>query len=486
MKIKIKIILLFTIFLVSLISLLVINQLNSQTVLESLDKQDTMNLKILNAVSDLSILSNDYLLHRNDRSIEQWNSRYDSIQVTLKHQEHSHTHTEEEIRLLEKILEEHVIIKGIFSKLTENDLSKELEERLVSQLLINLNSMYDQASQIAKISNDQVGVSQRRAYFLNLIFITLIFVIVSFGAYISFRAVSVPVNKLFQATKKLEKGNFKTRVDIKTKDEFEKLGSSFNKTVASLGKINEERQQINKAKTELLSIASHELRSPMTPIKGQLQMLMTGYSGKLNNKQKEAMGIIVKNINQIDDVIVDFLEVSRIEAGRFEFNLAKVNLTKSITEQVEKMKLFMPEKKVTLAAKIGPLTTITTDLVKVMKVLKNILSNSIKFSKTNGKVEVVVRKKGKTLLFIITDYGIGIKPEHQKKIFKPFFQGEKTMYRKYGGTGLGLPVSKGIINSLGGKIWFKSKLGEGTTFYFTIPLTPPKDVKSPSKTSKRK
>ena len=129
-------------------------------------------------------------------------------------------------------------------------------------------------------------------------------------------SISKPINVLYDSVLKLEKGDFKTRVDIRTGDELEELGDAFNKTTEALGLTEEERRQIDRTKTRFLSITSHELRSPMTPMKAQLQMLLGGYFGKLTKKQKDSVDIILRNTDRLDHIIVDFLEISRIESAR--------------------------------------------------------------------------------------------------------------------------------------------------------------------------
>ncbi len=286
-----------------------------------------------------------------------------------------------------------------------------------------------------------------------------------------------PILKLTDSTREIEKGNFSNRVDVKTGDELEELGNALNKTSEALSKMDDERKQVDKAKTEFLSITSHELRSPMTPMKAQLQMLMGDYFGKLNGKQKESVDIVLRNTERLDRIIQDFLEISRIEAARLKFNFIKTNLEEYVRRVIEEMKAFMPENKIDIQLRMDKLQSFESDPDRVMQVLRNLLSNAIKFSDVNGKVIVNVEKKSNLVLFSVQDFGIGIPKEVQSRIFEPFFQGEQTMYRKYGGNGLGLAICKGIVESQNGKIWFESEKGKGTKFYFTLPFMPVREIK---------
>ena len=286
-----------------------------------------------------------------------------------------------------------------------------------------------------------------------------------------------PIKELSAATAELEKGNFKARTNIKTRDELEELGKTFNKTASVLEETERERKQIDKTKTRFLSITSHELRSPMTPMKAQLQMLDQEYFGKLNAEQKKAVEIVINNADRLDKIIVDFLEISRIEAARLKFIFQKVSLTKSVKELLQLMGGFMPEKKLKIVDKVGKLPVIEVDSDRVNQVLRNLINNAIKFSPENKTITVSAWVKQNKIIFGVKDQGIGIKQDEQQQIFEPFFQAEQTMYRKKGGTGLGLAICRGIIESQGGKIWLKSEVGKGTTFYFTVPFKPVREVK---------
>jgi len=291
------------------------------------------------------------------------------------------------------------------------------------------------------------------------------------------RAISKSVKELHEATEEVEKGNFKKRVDIRTGDEMEQLGNAFNKTTEALEKMDAEHKQLEHAKTEFLSITSHELRSPMTPMKAQLQMLMGEYFGKINPKQKEALNIVLRNTSRLDRIILDFLEISRIEAARLKFKFVKTNLAVPAKRLVEEMKGWMPEKNIGIVTNIGNLPEVEADPDRVMQVLRNLINNAKKFSPNNSKIFVDVKQEGNMIKFSVKDQGIGIKQEDQRRIFEPFFQVEQTMHREKGGTGLGLSIGNGIIESQNGDLWVESEPGKGATFYFTVPFTPVTEIK---------
>jgi len=317
---------------------------------------------------------------------------------------------------------------------------------------------------------------------INLIRITAILIITIIGidagiiGFLVSKSISKPIKELYNATKEVEKGNFNVRTNIKTNDEIQQLSFAFNNTTATLGKMEEDRRDIENTKTEFISITSHELRSPMTPMKAQLQMLWNEYFGKLTQEQKESLAIVIRNADRLDKIIADFLEVSRIEAARLKFVFKETNLKETVLETVEFMKGFAKEKNIKLITNIEELPIIEADPDRVSQVLRNLINNAIKFSDDDSNIEIGAKAKDGFILIYVKDYGCGLSPENQIKVFEPFYQVEKTVCRKYGGTGLGLTICRGIVESQKGKIWVESKPDEGCTFYFTVPHKPVRET----------
>ncbi len=309
---------------------------------------------------------------------------------------------------------------------------------------------------------------------LSLLFIFSIILIALFLSH----SITGPIKSLYLTTRRIERGDYKARAEIRTRDELGQLGVAFNKTIEKLDSLKKEQNELENAKTRFISITSHELRSPMTPLKAQLQMLGEEYFGKLNTKQKESITTVLRNANRLDKIIVDFLEVSRIEAARLKFVFKKLSLTNSINELIKFMGGFMPEKKIKIMSDVRNLPIIEVDPDRVNQVLRNLINNAIKFSPEGGTVKVTAKKKLDHILFSVEDQGIGVKQEDTGRIFEPFYQAEQTMYRQKGGTGLGLAICRGIIEAQEGRIWLESKEGKGTIFYFTVPLTPIRKVRA--------
>jgi signal transduction histidine kinase len=295
------------------------------------------------------------------------------------------------------------------------------------------------------------------------------------GLFVS-RSFTKPLKELHKVTQELEKGNFAARVAITTHDELAQLSDTFNRSVLALSKMEEERTQLDKAKSEFLSITSHELRTPITPLKVQLQMFQQEYFGPLTQKQKESLEVILRNAERLNKIIEDFLEVSRIEAARLKFAFRETNLQDTIMETVELMEGFAKEKQIALKTQIGEIPIISVDPDRVSQVLRNLVHNAIKFSPQNGIIEIHAERQKNHVLFSVKDQGVGLSNEDQIRVFEPFYQVEDSLSRKYGGTGLGLTICRGIIEAQKGKIWVESKPGAGSTFYFTVPLTPVEEI----------
>ncbi len=236
-----------------------------------------------------------------------------------------------------------------------------------------------------------------------------------------------------------------------------------------LKKSYEDLKVLDKMKSNFLTISSHELKTPLTPTKIQVQMLLEGDLGKLTDDQKKSFEIIHRNMNRLDELIEDILEISRVKAEGFKLELGEVNLKDCIKEVFKSMDDVAKKKGIKLSYKIYSLPLIFVDRKRILEVLENLVNNAIKFTE-KGSIIIEAKKQKDNVLVMVKDTGIGISKTHMNKIFQPFFQIEPTFTRKYGGTGLGLGISKGIIEQHKGKIWAKSELGKGSIFYFTLPL----------------
>jgi len=235
--------------------------------------------------------------------------------------------------------------------------------------------------------------------------------------------------------------------------------------------VSRERN-IDKIKTEFVSIASHQLRTPLTGIKWFLELLLNQNIGKLNDKQLEFLNQISESNERMISLVADLLSVSKIETGDQKFSIIKSNIDifpiiKSVI--VDNTALAQEKKVKIIVCKSAPAKIIAlADAEHIRQVFQNLISNAIKYSNENGIVEIGYKPDKKDVTFFIKDDGIGIPLGQQKRVFEKFFRADNVITKETSGTGLGLYIANAIVKGHGGKIWFKSKLGVGTTFYFSI------------------
>jgi signal transduction histidine kinase len=246
--------------------------------------------------------------------------------------------------------------------------------------------------------------------------------------------------------------------------------NEYKQNLLRLEKAKEKVEEGDRLKNAFLHNLSHEIRTPLNAIVGFSSLLNDNQGG--NDERRELTDIILRSSDQLLEILNDIVEISNIEAGNIRVVKNKVNLPDIIrnletiySPRAEEKALYL----VFITSVSDRVPEIITDGVKVQKVLGYLINNALKFTK-EGKIEVGYKIVGNMLEFFVADTGIGISPDYQDLVFERFYQAESTTTRRYEGTGLGLSISKAYIEVLGGKIWFTSKPGEGSVFYFTVPL----------------
>lgn len=235
---------------------------------------------------------------------------------------------------------------------------------------------------------------------------------------------------------------------------------------------NERLVMASKTKAEFLAIMSHELRTPLNAIIGFSELMIGNMQVELNEKQKRYMENIHSSGKTLLSLVDGILDLSRIEAGKMEVFIEKMSVHEAINDTISPLNEKAVKQNIILKNDLDPqLDTIETDTQKFKHILTNLVSNAIKFSKPDGgTVTIRTKKEGKMAKFSVSDTGIGIMEKDFKRLFKTFEQLDTGSTRKYGGTGLGLVVSKNLVELLGGSISVESRYGEGSTFTFTLPV----------------
>ena len=230
-----------------------------------------------------------------------------------------------------------------------------------------------------------------------------------------------------------------------------------------------ERKRIEQMKTDFISIVSHELRTPLTSIRGALGLVAAGVAGELPEKARGLVDVAARNSDRLARLVNDILDVERIESGQMTFRLVPQDLRKLAEQAVEANQTYGQPHGVLLSLMEAERVLVSADEDRLQQVMGNLLSNAVKFSPRGAIVDVRVTARNGRALFRVTDRGPGIPPEFQAWIFEKFTQEDATPTRQHGGTGLGLSISKAIVERHGGRIWFETATGRGTTFFVELP-----------------
>lgn len=340
------------------------------------------------------------------------------------------------------------------------------------------------------------AIRTNRAMLLTNAIITVFLAMIALYAIVRYVIVK-PLKHLRDVSDEISRGNITLRADIHTSDEFEELGSAFNRMLQKIldasqelrhlnenldAKVDELAQanmrlfEMNRLKSDFLATMSHELRTPLNSIIGFSDVLNSIDS--LDAKQRRYVQNIQKSGRILLEMINDILDLAKIESGKMELNLTHFRIEPVITAQCDMARPLAEKKNVDLTTHIeAGLPELYQDQSKLQQVVNNLLSNAIKFTPEGGRVEVAARSAQRDRLeLIVSDTGVGIAEADQTLIFEKFRQGRTVltggdaMTREYSGTGLGLSIVKELCKLLGGEITLVSQLGKGSTFTIRIPM----------------
>ena len=291
------------------------------------------------------------------------------------------------------------------------------------------------------------------------------------------RMISEPILDLKNSADEIAKGNLKTRIQVKSNDEISSLAESFEtmrkrlkERMEDIEEANKQLKILDKAKDEFLSVVSHELKTPITPMRTYVDMLLSMDFGKLNKKQVQPILVIKRNVHRLTMMINDLLDAIRLQTNRLEMGFVGMDMQKLVRKVVSERKETAEKQGLKILAARGDIPIIEGDPDRLEQVLTNLLDNAFKFTKPGGAVKVSVNKGNDSIIVSVEDTGIGISKENLSRIFDKFYQVDSSKRRKYGGTGLGLAICKGIIEMHHGRIWIKSNVNKGTAVSFSLPI----------------
>jgi len=356
-----------------------------------------------------------------------------------------------------------------------------------------------------------VAINSSSLVTLSSIIVSVIVAVV-FGLFFS-RYISNPISNLKQASIQIGKGDYVTACKFLSKthrgDEIGKLSSEIEKMRQSiesmktnldalvdqrtkeleiknqelfkreedLERINIELVKTELAKEEFLSMVSHELKTPLTPLKMYAEILLkTNRFGVLNEKQLKAVKMILNNVSKLELLINDIFDVYKLDIGRLKLNKKSIEVARLVQENVAELEPLTEDKQIEFKAEIIPPSdkvNVLCDQKRIEQVIANLVKNSVDFvPESGGRITIRAETDETTqnVTFTVEDNGIGIPVDKMDNLFKTFYQVDTSLTRKHGGTGLGLVICKGIIENHGGNLWIDRNYTHGTSIKFTLPI----------------
>ena len=254
---------------------------------------------------------------------------------------------------------------------------------------------------------------------------------------------------------------------FRSKKERERLQREIAAKKVELEAANKKLQELDKIKSGFVANVAHEFRTPLTIIKGNVDLILKGGLGKVEPSQKEMLEGAINVANRLSRLVNDLLDISKIESGKMQLKKERLNLNAIIEENLSVFSKMMLDRKQVLKKDLAKdMPDIEGDIDKVTQVFVNLLSNAIKYSPEGGNIIIKTVNLEKEIMVDVSDAGEGIAPENIDKVFDKF---TRVTAEKKEGTGLGLPIAKDIIVLHKGRMWVKSELGKGSQFYFTLP-----------------
>ena len=283
------------------------------------------------------------------------------------------------------------------------------------------------------------------------------------------------IERMRQSIESMRK-NLDKLVEQRTK-EVETKNTELREREKDLQKVNQELVTTELAKEEFISMVSHELKTPLTPLKMYVEMfLTTNRLGGLNEKQLKAMKMIHNSVSKLELLINDIFDVYKLDIGRLKLNKKPIEVARLIQQNISELEPLTEDKQIEFKAEIIPPSgkvSILCDAKRIEQVISNLVKNSVDFvPETRGRITMRAEtdEVAQNVMFTVEDNGIGIPVDKMDNLFKTFYQVDTSLARKHGGTGLGLVICKGIIEDHGGKIWIDKNYTHGTSIKFTIPI----------------
>ena len=328
-----------------------------------------------------------------------------------------------------------------------------------NQMIYDISLAQSSSSQVKLMAKDMILTAT----------IILVFTALSVGLWI-YRSISVPLVKLKKATQNIKEGNLDFVLEVEGKDEFSQLCQDFEEMRKRLKESTEEKILMDKENKELISNISHDLKTPITAVKGYVEGIMDGVADT-PEKMDRYVRTIYNKTNEMDHLINELTFYSKIDTNRIPYTFSKLNVEDYFSDCAEELGLEMETKGIELvyANYVEKDVQVIADGEQIRRVIHNIVSNAIKYmEKPKGIIQLRVKDVGDFIQVEIEDNGKGIAAKDLPYIFDRFYRTDVSRNSSKGGSGIGLSIVKKIMEDHGGKVWATSRLGIGTIMYFVL------------------
>jgi signal transduction histidine kinase len=278
-----------------------------------------------------------------------------------------------------------------------------------------------------------------------------------------------PIRRTEARLSEIAAGDFSKELDVPNRDELGSLAHNVNRMNDELKRLYGELEAASRHKSEFLANMSHELRTPLNAIIGFSQVMRQRFFGDINEKQEEYLDDILSSGNHLLALINDVLDLSKVEAGQVDLEVSAFSLREALERGVVMVRERATRNGVGLSLELAPgVDIIEGDERRIRQVVFNLLSNAVKFTPPGGSIVIESARANGEVQVSVTDTGPGISPDDQERIFEEFQQTDAGAQQREG-TGLGLALSRRLVELHGGRIWVESELGNGSRFVFTLP-----------------
>ncbi len=374
----------------------------------------------------------------NSNALRQLDPLWEAVQLRIKILEENSLHTDEFDAAFESFKTEKIILTS------------------------SLDTLIDSWNQELLISSSQRGIIVQTLLVVDIAIFFLVIVVV--------RQSLNPLEIISRGMARVKEGIYGEKINYKIDDEIGQLVNTFNIMSDTIKQKTEEAKETDIAKDEFLSMITHELKTPLVPIQGYVDILLGGHLGELNEKQKERLKIIKTSAGSLLRIISDLLDAQKLELGKLVVKKENRDIKDTIQMAIESLQPRATENKITIKQHLDKEIQVPHDPERIRQVITNLLKNGLDVVKPNtGVIEVFVEDSVSQVKVIVNDNGPGIPVEKQRDLFKKFYQVDTSLTREVGGSGLGLAICKGLVEEHGGSISVESTPGVGSSFSFTLP-----------------